>query len=100
MPHLDELYTKYAAKGVEILAIDVSGRKDLTQKVTADAGYKAPVLIDDKGFSRDQYKIRATPTTCIVDPSGKVIFRHLGYGPGMEKTFEREIELLLAKKPA
>ena len=100
MPHLDELNTKYAANGVQVLAIDVSGRKDLTQKVITNASYKAPVLLDEKGLSRKEYKIMATPTTCIVDQSGRTIFRHVGYGPGMEKIFEKELDLLLARKPA
>lgn len=100
MPHLDALNSKYAADGVRVLAIDVSGRKELTQKMAADASYRAPVLIDDKGFSRKEYKVTATPTTCVVDPSGKVIFRHVGYGPGMEKVLEKEIDLLLARKTA
>jgi cytochrome c biogenesis protein CcmG/thiol:disulfide interchange protein DsbE len=100
LPHLDALNSKYAAEGVQVLAIDVTGRKELTQKMATEASYKAPVLVDDKGFSRQQYKVTATPTTCIVDPSGKTIFRHVGYGPGMEKVLEKEIELLLARKTA
>jgi hypothetical protein len=100
LPHLDALNDKYAASGVQVLAIDVSGRKELTQKMATDASYKAPVLVDDKDFSRKEYKIVATPTTCIVDRSGKMIFRHVGYGPGVEKVLEKEIDLLLARKTA
>jgi hypothetical protein len=29
-----------------------------------------------------------------------MIFKHVGYGPGMEKVLEREIEMLLARKTA
>jgi hypothetical protein len=100
LPHLDALNTKYAASGIQVLVIDVTGRKDLTQKVVTEASYKAPVLLDDKGFSRKEYKIMATPTTCIVDRSGKAIFRHVGYAPGMEAMMEKEIDMLLARKPA
>lgn len=83
-----------------MLSIDVTGRKELTQKVAAEASYKPPVLVDDKELSRKEYKVTATPTTCIVDPSGKMIFRHVGYGPGMEKMLEKEIDLLLARRTA
>jgi len=90
--------TKYSGKGVQVLVIDVTGRKDATQKVATEIAYKAPVLLDDKEFARKAYSILGTPTTYIVDPSGRMIFKHVGYGPGMEKVLEQEIDLLLARK--
>lgn len=98
MPHLAALNSKYEAQGVKVIVIDVTGRKELTDKVAADASYGAPVLLDDKGFSRAEYKIVATPTTFVVDQSGRMIFKHVGYGPGMERMYEKEIDLLLARK--
>jgi hypothetical protein len=92
------LSSKYEAQGIKVVVVDVTGRKELTEKVAADASYRAPVLLDDKDFSRTEYKIMATPTTFIVDPSGRMVFKHVGYGPGMEKMYEKEIDLLLARK--
>jgi thiol-disulfide isomerase/thioredoxin len=98
LPHLDALNTKYEARGIKVVVIDVTGRKELTDKVAAEASYKAPVLLDDKGFSRSEYKIMATPTTFVVDQSGRMVFKHVGYSPGMERMYEKEIEMLLAIK--
>lgn len=98
MPHLGALSTKYQAQGIKVIVVDVTGRKELTEKVASDASYGAPVLLDDKGFSRTEYKIVATPTTFVVDQSGRMIFKHVGYGPGMEKMYEKEIDLLLGRK--
>jgi cytochrome c biogenesis protein CcmG/thiol:disulfide interchange protein DsbE len=92
--------TKFADKGVKIIAVDVSNRKDLTQKLMAGLPYTAPTLLDADGISRKQYNVVATPTTYLIDPSGRMIFKHVGYGPGMEKVLEKEIELLLARKTA
>jgi thiol-disulfide isomerase/thioredoxin len=98
LPHLDALDAKYETKGVRVVVVDVTGRKELTDKVISEAAYKAPVLLDDKGFSRQEYKITATPTTFVVDQAGRMIFKHVGYGPGMETMFDKEIEALLGKK--
>jgi len=57
-----------------------------------------PVLLDTEGLSADKYRVFATPTTLIVDQSGKTIFRHIGYEEGHERMLEREIELLLDRK--
>lgn len=78
--------------------VDVTGSKEATLKMVTDAAYKGAVLLDHKNFSRAEYKITGTPTTYIVDTEGRMVFRHLGYGPGMEKMFEKEIDLLLARK--
>jgi len=79
--------------------VDVIGSKTLTEKMIADAGYKgSPVLIDEKELAHKDYNITATPTTFIVDPAGRMIFKHLGYGPGMEQMFEKEVDMLLARK--
>ena len=91
---------KYADKGVKIIAVDVSNRKDLTQKLMTDLPYTAPTLLDNAEVSRKQYNVVATPTTFLIDPAGRMIFKHVGYGPGMEKVLEREIEMLLARKTA
>ncbi len=80
------------------MVVDVTGRKELMEKVIADAAFTAPVLLDSTELSRKEYNVLATPTTYIVDPSGKMIFKHIGYGPGMEKMLEREIDLLLGRK--
>ena len=100
MPHLEAINTKYQTRGARIVVVDVTGRKELTQKVASDAAFTAPILLDETEFARKQYNVRATPTTYIVDPSGRMIFKHIGYGPGMEKMLEKEIELLLARKAA
>jgi len=82
-----------------VVAVDVIGSKALTEKMIADVGYKAsPVVLDEKELAHKEYGITATPTTFIVDPAGRMIFKHLGYGPGMENMFEKEIDLLQARK--
>ena len=98
MPHLDTISSKYEGKGVQVLVIDITNRKELMQKVVTDAGYKAPVLVDDKEFARKEYSIAATPTTYLVDPTGRMVFKHVGYSPGLEKVLEKEIDMLLARK--
>jgi thiol-disulfide isomerase/thioredoxin len=100
LPHLDALNGKYEGEGVRVIVIDVTGRKELTEKLAEETSYKASILLDETDFSDKEYNIIATPTTYVVDQAGRMIFKHLGYGPGMETMFEKEIEMLLARKTA
>jgi thiol-disulfide isomerase/thioredoxin len=98
LPHLDALNSKYANRGVRVVVVDVIGSKALTGKMIANAGYNgSPVLLDEKELAHKEYGITATPTTFVVDPAGRMIFKHLGYGPGMEIMFDKEVDLLLAR---
>jgi thioredoxin-related protein len=73
---------------------------ELTERVTSEASLSMPVLLDDRHDFSETYGLRATPTTLLVDPAGRIIFKHVGYAPGMELTLEREIDLLLERSPA
>jgi peroxiredoxin len=55
-----------------------------------------PVLYKGWKVFKD-YHGRRTPTTFLIDKTGKVRFVHRNFNPGMEKIFEREIEALLAE---
>jgi thiol-disulfide isomerase/thioredoxin len=98
LPHIAEIGEKYQAKGLRVILVDATDRKELTEKMMSELSYKGPVLLDEKKVSREQYKIVGTPTTYLVDETGRMVFKHVGYGPGMEKAFEKEIEALLARK--
>ena len=47
-----------------------------------------------------QYGVRGFPTTFVIDRTGKIVNRHMGFGPGEEKTFEEEVQQLLSAQSA
>jgi peroxiredoxin len=98
LPQLEALYGKYAAEGVVIILVDASNRKELTEKIIDETAVTMPVLLDDEDISGESYGVFATPTTVIVDSAGRMIFKHIGFGEGMEDMFEKEIELLLERQ--
>ncbi len=42
-----------------------------------------------------KYKVRAYPTSFLIDRDGKVMYFHLGFEPGDEEHLEEEIQSLL-----
>ena len=73
---------KYAAEhpGIRVLAVSVdekvSGRDLLVSKLKLTI----PVLWDEKHRIAEHYRPEGMPYTVIVDPSGKVVYRHTGSG--------------------
>jgi peroxiredoxin len=97
LPQLEVLSGKYGGMKLRMILIDASDRAELTRKVIDEAAVSAPVLLDDKDVTGESYGVFATPTTFIIDPAGRIIFKHVGFDEGMEAVFDREIDLLLQR---
>ncbi len=78
-----------------VVAVDASNSKARTIKVIEKTGVTFGVLLDNKKVARELYKIRGTPTTFMINADGMIVFRHVGYYPGMETVLEKEIQNLV-----
>jgi hypothetical protein len=78
-----------------IVAVDASNQKAKTIKVIENTGVMFGVLLDNKKVAKELYKIRGTPTTFVINPDGMIVFRHVGYYPGLESVLEKEIQSLV-----
>jgi peroxiredoxin len=91
------MYKELDHEGVEILMIDLMNMKEPTSKLAQEYGLSLPVLLDDKGIADKAYDIMYTPTTVILDPEGRVVFRHVGFSEGQENMLNKEVQLLLER---
>jgi peroxiredoxin len=71
--------------------VDVRNMKDATSKLAEQFGLSMPVAFDDAGSAGKAYGVVYTPTTVIVNPEGKVVFRHVGFSEGQQDVFQKEI---------
>jgi peroxiredoxin len=98
---LQTFQKKYSTDKFAIFSIGNLSNPKAVKKYVFDQGLKGeealfPVLI--KGWKVFKaYKGRSTPITFLIDKTGKVRFIHRTFNPGMEKTFKREIDALLAE---
>ncbi len=78
MPAMDDLYSTYRKKGLEVLAVNVGQRKEDVRAFTAELGVSYPILIDADGKSSSLYGVTDVPRTYIVDRSGVIRYRIFG----------------------
>ena len=71
MPQMEEMYRDYRNFDFVILAIEVNQREGIDAVRPFIESYELtfPILLD-QGRTGDLYKIRAFPTTLIIDPEG------------------------------
>lgn len=94
-PKYQELYVKYKASGLEIVAVSVDDEKDKIPDFIKNYGAKFPVGWDNGHKVADKYKPENMPTAFVLDKQGVVRFIHKGYHDGEEVELEKEIKGLL-----
>jgi peroxiredoxin len=95
LPHLVGIAEKFESEPVTVVSIDGGKRGEVAEGFLDESNVTHVVLNDeDRGVFR-KYGVAGVPTTVIVDHAGRVMFRHVGFSPGMEERFVHEIETLL-----
>lgn len=103
IPGFIELKKKYGGRGFEILGFSFDRDVKTHDQWVRDQGlnYSSIIVKDEpvkKVLSTFEQKIgavEALPTTLLVDRSGKIVFKHVGYAPTEE--FEKRIVPLLGE---
>jgi thiol-disulfide isomerase/thioredoxin len=101
-PHLKEIYSKYKAKGLEIIGIDCEKKKDLAQceelwkKAVKEDGMTWIQVLNNYDIEKVDlpkiYGIQGFPTKILLDKEGKIFFRIMGSDP--EKLDQKLKELI------
>jgi peroxiredoxin len=94
-PKYQELYVKYKASGLEVIAVSVDDEKKEIPDFIKTYGAKFPVGWDEGHKIAECYKPSAMPTAFVIDKNGVVKHIHNGYHDGEEKELEKEIKSLL-----
>lgn len=77
----NDLHAKYAAKGVEFVAINSGAKgkqgygKELNTKMKADFKLPYPILLDESGDVGRAYDAKTTPHVYIVTKDGKLAYK-------------------------
>jgi len=78
-----------------VVAVDASNQKARTLKMIEKTGVTFGILLDGRKVAREMYKIRGTPTTYMINADGMIVFKHVGYYPGMETALEKEVQSMV-----
>jgi cytochrome c biogenesis protein CcmG/thiol:disulfide interchange protein DsbE len=98
LPRLHPLYEKYQDQGFEIVAVDGKRDTERATKFIEDNGLTYTMLEnaeDEAEIVSNIFKVRAYPSSFLIDREGKVMYFHLGFEEGDEERLEEEILSLL-----
>jgi peroxiredoxin len=72
MPALARLRDRFAPRGFEVIAVNQGEMPERVQEFMGRAGLDLPVLMDRNKEASRAWKVRALPTTFVVDPQGRI----------------------------
>jgi peroxiredoxin len=88
MPHLQKLHEELGTRGITVVGVCTDpGEEGRLESYLEDLGVTYRVLLDRDSTVARLYSVTVLPTTYVIDTSGSVRNRTLGYAPGYEKTY-------------
>ena len=69
---------------VQLVAMNIDGEKADTQAIVTKRHLTLPVFKDQMKITAERYQLVGTPTSFVIDPSGKVIYKFEGLLPEEE----------------
>lgn len=113
LTYLNDIFLKYKAKGLTVLAISIDQNEELKPKIINSIlgmkwkkngnGHKAgelakiayPILWDIKNIYRDIYGIGAIPVTFLVDKNNKIVYSYSSFSEELIEDLKEKIGELL-----
>lgn len=99
MPHLAAIQKKYpddlVTIGVDLDSFGAKRVQDFVKKQFPDLPYQ--IILDKKRKVAGLYSVSVLPTTIVIGKDKKILFYHVGYKPGDEKTIEDVIKKATGK---
>jgi len=78
MPSMQSAWLQTKDLGVVILAIDVGEDEDTIFTFTGDYPVEFPLLMDKDSKVIRQWPVHGLPTTFVIDPDGRIVYRAIG----------------------
>ena len=94
-PWMNQMQQKYAAQGLQIIAINLDTEKALAQEFLDKVPANMPIIYDPQGNIASDYKLVGMPSSYLIDKKGNIRFSHKGFFTASLPKYEQELVLLL-----
>ena len=92
-PWMNDMQSRYSAKGLRIVAVDVDQNSDEAKAFLKDNPARFDVAFDPSGKTPRAYAVKGMPTSVLIGPDGKVLMVHNGFRPEERQALEAQITL-------
>lgn len=91
LPSMEKLWQAVQKKDVVMLAINIGEDADTIFTFTSDYPVTFPLLMDHDSSVIKQYPVLGVPTSFVIDPKGRIIYRAVGTREWDDKVIIQQI---------
>jgi peroxiredoxin len=95
LPSMEKLWQAVQKKDVVMLAINIGEDADTIFTFTSDYPVTFPLLMDHDSSVIKQYPVLGIPTSFVIDPKGRIIYRAVGTREWDDKVIIQQILSLI-----
>ncbi len=78
MPAMNRAWARIEKEGIAMVAINVGEDEDTVFSFTGDVPIDFPIWLDRDGEAVGAWPVRGLPTTFVLDPKGRIVYRAIG----------------------
>ncbi len=99
-PHMREVYQQYKNNQFEIYSISIDENKEAWLKAVKEENNPWVQSLDTKNISQKGFAVTGVPSTFLIDPSGKIVAKEVGFDSSGNSEIEKKLKQLFGDKPA
>ena len=96
-PWMEKMQQKYKDKGLVVLAINLDKDRNLSNKFLEKQTTSFTIGFDSVGSVPTAYKLQGMPSAFIIDKTGVIRFRHVGFNEEKAEIYEKQLASLLVE---
>lgn len=94
-PWLNQIQSKYKNKGFKVLAINLDKDKALADKFLSQIPVNFTIAYDPDGKSAESFQVQGMPSSYLIDRTGHLRARHIGFRENDKAELEQAVVKLL-----
>ena len=95
-PWLNQMQTKYAAQGLEVVGVNLDSDKSVADKFLKEVPARFTLRFDPAGKLATKFDVQAMPSSFLLDASGNVLASHAGFRLTDVAQYEAQIKTALS----
>ena len=92
---MNKMQSLYGSEGFKVIAINLDESRAKADKFLQQMPANFDVAFDPQGNTAESYKIKAMPSSYLIDKNGKVVHANLGFRGNDEDELETKIRNLV-----
>jgi len=90
-PWMNDMQAKYAARGLQVVAINVDAKRADADRFLAQVESKVSIAFDANGDTPKRFGVKGMPSSYLIDGDGRLIKAHSGFRDSDKTALEAAI---------